>query len=485
MKTMLSKLMAIAISVAMLAVASVPTAFADVEQKVIKVACVGDSITAGTGNITYPIYLQEILGDGYEVKNFGLGGAAVQHKADSDGKYFWYDSEQYLSSLEYDADVVFVMMGTNDVKSNLLSLKKYFREDYYNYLIKPYLDKGIEVVVMTSPCAYYYMMADHNIINTTIRQYQMELAEENGLKLIDMNTATSNMRECFPDGLHGNASGYTIIAQTIYEQYFGGDMAKVTVTTQPGALVSAGRVGINADTETGEAVLKLLPGTHDLAITLDGYKSVYGNIEVVAGESKCAIAMSEGGKNVAVGSKVTASSTTGDFKENLAADGSMDTRWQATWGADQWLTLDMGKVNKIGGVRLLWEPAYGKGYDVLVSADGVNYTTVASVTDGDGATDEIFFNVLDAQYIKLEFNALGSPYGYSLYEVEVMESDGTSLTENCGTVIPEIVKTGLSLWVYIAIAAAVVVIIAVIIIAMASKKKKAAKAAELAEEPKL
>ena len=38
----------------------------------------------------------------------------MRHKAESDGKFFWYDSEQYQGSLAYDADVVFVMMGTND-----------------------------------------------------------------------------------------------------------------------------------------------------------------------------------------------------------------------------------------------------------------------------------------------------------------------------------------------------------------------------------
>lgn len=451
---------------------------ADDEQQIIKVACVGDSITAGTNSTNYPMYLQEILGDGYEVKNFGLGGAAVRYKAESDGSYFWYGSTQYLSSLEYDADVVFVMMGTNDVGSNVLTLKKYFKEDYYNYLIKPYIDNGSEVVLMTSPYAYYYMMADHTRINTTIRQYQIELAEEKGLKLIDMNTATADMRECFPDGLHGNASGYTIIAQTIYEQYFGGEMAKVTVKTQPGALVTAGRVGINADKETGEAVLNLIPGTHNLAITLDGYKSVYGALEVSAGNSKCTVEMTAGGKNVATNATVTASSESGDFKAGLAADGKKDTRWQADWGAAQWLTLDMGTNYKIGGVRLIWEPAFGKGYDVLVSIDGINYNKVSSVTDGDGGTDEIFFDAVEARYLKLELNTLGSQYGYSLYEVEIMESDGTALTIDCGTIVPETVKEQIDLWIYIAIAIAVVIIAIVIIAVILLKKKKAGKEAD-------
>ncbi len=480
MKNSLKKIMSLVLCAALLCSFGVTLTFADegaATAEKIKVACVGDSITAGSNSANYPMYLQEILGDGYEVKNFGLGGAAVRYKAESDGSFFWYGSTQYLSSLEYDADVVFVMMGTNDVGSNLLTLKKYFKEDYYNYLVKPYLDKGSKVVMMTSPYAYYYMMKDHMVINTTIRDYQLELAEEKDLQIIDMNTATANMRECFPDGLHGNASGYTVIAQTVYEEYFGGELAEVTVKTQPKALVTAGRMGINANAETGEATLKLIPGTHDFAVTLDGYKSVYGTITAEKGKSKCEVPMSEGGKNVAKGSLVTVSSESGEFKAKYATDGSKDTRWQANWGASQWMTLDMGKAYKIGGVRLLWEPAFGKAYDILVSTDGVNYESVASVTDGDGATDEIFFNAVDARYLKLDFKEMGSQYGYSLYEVEVMESDGTELTVNCGNIIPETVieKKILSTASLILIGAGGAILIAVIVVTVVmllNKKEK-------------
>ena len=42
----------------------------------IKIACVGDSITFGAGikdrkNMNYPIQLGKILGEKYEIKNFG------------------------------------------------------------------------------------------------------------------------------------------------------------------------------------------------------------------------------------------------------------------------------------------------------------------------------------------------------------------------------------------------------------------------------
>ena len=59
------------------------------EGRKVKIACIGDSITAGTGitdkaNYSYPAVLGKLLGDGYEVGNFGIGGSYI---LPSDNKY--------------------------------------------------------------------------------------------------------------------------------------------------------------------------------------------------------------------------------------------------------------------------------------------------------------------------------------------------------------------------------------------------------------
>lgn len=51
----------------------------------VKVACVGNSITYGTGiaereKYAYPVQLQQLLGDAYEVGNFGRPGATLLNK---------------------------------------------------------------------------------------------------------------------------------------------------------------------------------------------------------------------------------------------------------------------------------------------------------------------------------------------------------------------------------------------------------------------
>src|ERR1044072_3757671 len=53
-----------------------------VAQKAIRISCVGNSIPAGSRlanpkTEAYPAQLQQLLGSGYEVKNFGVGGRTV------------------------------------------------------------------------------------------------------------------------------------------------------------------------------------------------------------------------------------------------------------------------------------------------------------------------------------------------------------------------------------------------------------------------
>ncbi len=413
------------IAAAVLTVSVIPTVFAETATDVIKVACVGDSITAGSAKANYPTYLQEILGDGYEVKNFGLGGAAVNYKPESDGSYFWYGSTQYSQSLTYDADYVLVMMGTNDVGSQDLDK---FKEHYYTYLIKPYIEAGSKVIIMTSPFAYSYTMQDATIINTTIRDLQLELAEENNLTLVDMNTATSEMRECFPDGLHGNASGYMVIAQTVYEAIFGGKLADITVHTTPGAEVKIGRVLRTADKD-GNAELRVIPGSYDITFTLENYKSATGTITVPEGKTETTRMMVEGATNLARNRVAKASSDVSGNIAIKAVDGDGQSRWESQSSNNQWLYVDLGEEKQIGGARIYWEGAYGKQYSLEVSNDAENWTSVYDIDDFDGGIDEIVIEPTSTRYVRVNCKVRGTIFGFSIYEFQVLESDGTAITE--------------------------------------------------------
>ncbi len=410
---------------------------------VIKVACVGDSITAGQTDYNYPKYLQAMLGNEYEVTNFGKGGAAVRKVLENvdgngdgvineGGEYFWYDSKQYTSSLTYDADIVFVMMGTNDALfSNFAYIDDYYKTDY-KAMIQPYIDAGSEVILATSPYAYSIFLSDTDNLNVYIRQLQFEIAEEMGLEIIDVNTATANRSESFPDGLHGNASGYMLIAQTFYEQVFDGTVYTFTANTGDAATITLettnsdfGDYVFKAD-DTGLGTIPVLPGTYNAEVKCGVYQTTVDGI-VVAKDTEVTFTYDEGSVNYALSATVTADSENAYVATN-AKDGDEGTRWQAasqgTTEDPSWLRLDFGSATVFDSVIIIWETARASvdGYVLEISDDGKNWTTVTETErTRDDDTDTILFDAVTARYLRVYCTVLDNTKytGPSIYEIEV------------------------------------------------------------------
>lgn len=81
----------------------------------IKVACVGNSITYGYGTenpITdsYPAQLQVLLGDGYEVGNFGHSGGTLLYR----GTNPYVRTDAFRRAMAFKADNVVIHLGVND-----------------------------------------------------------------------------------------------------------------------------------------------------------------------------------------------------------------------------------------------------------------------------------------------------------------------------------------------------------------------------------
>lgn len=97
----------------------------------IKVACVGNSITYGAFIQNrelncYPAQLQAYLGSGYEVKNFGVSGCTLL----SQGDLPYVKTDTYRQSLDYQPDIVFIKLGTNDSKPQNRIYLDQFKHDY-------------------------------------------------------------------------------------------------------------------------------------------------------------------------------------------------------------------------------------------------------------------------------------------------------------------------------------------------------------------
>lgn len=111
------------------------------------------------------------------------------------------------------------------------------------------------------------------------------------------------------------------------------------------------------------------------------------------------------------------------LEAKYAVDGNKSTRWSSQFSDDQWLEIDMGEVKEIVGLTLLWETAYGKAYDILVSIDRKKWKKVYTTDDGDGATDVIYFKKSKARYIKIQGRKRATAWGYSLWEVTIKMID--------------------------------------------------------------
>ena len=82
--------------------------------EVIRVACVGNSITFGAGianrdRDSYPSVLGQMLGRGYEVRNFGFSARTMLMKGD----HPYMKEQMFQDALKYNPDIVVIKLGTN------------------------------------------------------------------------------------------------------------------------------------------------------------------------------------------------------------------------------------------------------------------------------------------------------------------------------------------------------------------------------------
>jgi hypothetical protein len=128
-----------------------------------------------------------------------------------------------------------------------------------------------------------------------------------------------------------------------------------------------------------------------------------------------------------------------------AVDGNPETRWSSAFSDPQWLTVDLGVPAEITRVRLSWEEAYARDYEIEVSNDESAWTTVKSVTDGDGGIDE-FDVAATGRYVRVRGTRRATPYGYSLFEFEVYGKPGLMTAAaplDAGTLTPSLLSQGM------------------------------------------
>ncbi|MCW2920037.1 MAG: coagulation factor 5/8 type protein [Actinomycetia bacterium] len=135
-----------------------------------------------------------------------------------------------------------------------------------------------------------------------------------------------------------------------------------------------------------------------------------------------------GTTNVALNRPATASSTeTTGYSAANALDGNATTRWSSAFSDPQWLQVDLGSSQQICQVVLSWEAAYGKAFQVQVSNDASNWTTIYSTSSGTGGTQTLDVSGT-GRYVRMYGTARGTGYGYSLWELAIHTDSGGGTT---------------------------------------------------------
>jgi len=162
-------------------------------------------------------------------------------------------------------------------------------------------------------------------------------------------------------------------------------------------------------------------------------------VGIPPGSASTAVAASCGTTNVALDKTATASSTeNAGFPASNAVDGNTGTRWSSAFSDPQWLEVDLGSSQSICQVTLQWEAAYGKAFQIQVSADGSAWTSIYSTTTGTGGTQSLAVTGT-GRYVRMYGTARGTAYGYSLWEFQVYAA--SSGGGSCGTTNVALGKT--------------------------------------------
>jgi cysteine-rich repeat protein len=122
---------------------------------------------------------------------------------------------------------------------------------------------------------------------------------------------------------------------------------------------------------------------------------------------------------LAITAATASSAYNGSFAASAAIDGSLATRWSSTFSDPQWLIADLGVTRHVSRVVLRWEAAASSSYDVQVgdSTSGP-WTTLYTTNAGDGGNDDLTVSG-NGRYVRMYSRARTTPYGDSLYEIEV------------------------------------------------------------------
>jgi hypothetical protein len=127
-----------------------------------------------------------------------------------------------------------------------------------------------------------------------------------------------------------------------------------------------------------------------------------------------------------------------------AFDGDPNTRWASQAADPQWIEVDLGGAATISSIKLTWEAAYARSFQLQSSPDEVAWTTLKTVSNATSGGAQTYPVNGSGRYVRMYGTARATGYGYSLWEFEVYGTPGAGdpVTGGPGYIVANPVVTG-------------------------------------------
>ena len=188
----------------------------------IKVACIGSSTTWGAAienreRDCYPAVLQRLLGDKYEVANFGENGHTVIKTADLS----YCKTQKLIDAVNFRPDIVIIAFGNNvTAKCNWPEMYR-FEDDYLALIDRFNINKFKPEVFIALPVPRFtdndnttYTSPEN--VTRIVHKIIKGIASSHNLRLIDFYTVLKDNPKLLPDQIHPNKDGAVLIAKTVF-----------------------------------------------------------------------------------------------------------------------------------------------------------------------------------------------------------------------------------------------------------------------------
>ncbi len=188
--------------------------------KTTRVACVGDSNTAGYGlavqsNTRYPVMLDSILGSGYTVLNSARSATTLQKKGD----FPYWISKEFSNVFAFEPDIIVIKLGPNDTKPYNWQADRY-EEDFQTLIDNFRTAPANPRIYLCLPVPVFkpkWGINDSTIVNGVIPIVETPV-EANHLPVIDLYHPMLAQGANFPDSIHPNEQAAKVMAEIIAKE---------------------------------------------------------------------------------------------------------------------------------------------------------------------------------------------------------------------------------------------------------------------------